>query len=74
MPGAGVGMVDSLTPPRGELSTLTRGQRAPCWGARNSRWRTTEGCLEVVSGKGRQMGPGGRGIPHPGFIGSSLPL
>lgn len=27
-----------------------------------------EGCLEMVSGKGRQVGYRGRGISHPGFI------
>lgn len=63
-----------LTPSRGERSVLIRGQRAKCWGAGNRRRRIKEGCLEVVSSKGRQMGSGGRGIPHPGFIEPFLPL
>lgn len=63
-----------LTTHRAELSRLVRGQRAKCWGAGNRRWRIKEGCLEVVRGKGRQMGSGGRGTPPPGFIGPSLPL
>lgn len=53
---------------------LIRGQRAKCWGAGNRKRRIKGGCLEVVSSKGRQMGSGGRGIPHTGFIEPFLPL